>query len=403
MTESTSARFPRLVLAKGREKSLLRRHPWVFSGAVSRMEGKSRPGETIDIVDAQGKWLARGAFSPESQIRARVWTFDKDELIDIAFFTRRLQQAQQWRDWLAERDGLDSYRLIAGESDGLPGVTIDRFGNFLVLQLLSAGAEYQRAAIISALQTLYPQCSIYDRSDVAVRKKEGLALAQGPVVGELPPDLLPIQENGMKLYVDIKAGHKTGYYLDQRDSRLATRRYVADKRVLNCFSYTGGFAVSALMGNCRQVVSVDTSQEALDVAKKNVELNKLDLSKAEFIRDDVFKLLRKYRDQGETFDVIVMDPPKFVENKGQLQGACRGYKDINMLAIQLLNPGGVLLTFSCSGLMNTDLFQKIIADAAIDAGRDVQFIEQFRQAADHPVIAPYPEGLYLKGFACRVM
>lgn len=403
MTESTSARFPRLVLAKGREKSLLRRHPWVFSGAISRMEGKARLGETIDIVDAQGKWLARGAFSPESQIRARVWTFDKDELIDIAFFTRRLQQAQQWRDWLAERDGLDSYRLIAGESDGLPGVTIDRFGNFLVLQLLSAGAEYQRAAIISALQTLYPQCSIYDRSDVAVRKKEGLALAQGPVVGELPPDLLPIQENGMKLYVDIKAGHKTGYYLDQRDSRLATRRYVADKRVLNCFSYTGGFAVSALMGNCRQVVSVDTSQEALDVAKKNVELNKLDLSKAEFIRDDVFKLLRKYRDQGETFDLIVMDPPKFVENKSQLQGACRGYKDINMLAIQLLNPGGVLLTFSCSGLMTTDLFQKIIADAAIDAGRDVQFIEQFRQAADHPVIAPYPEGLYLKGFACRVM
>lgn len=403
MTESTSARFPRLVLAKGREKSLLRRHPWVFSGAVSRMEGKARLGETIDIVDAQGKWLARGAFSPESQIRARVWTFDKNELIDTAFFIRRLQQAQQWRDWLAQRDGLDSYRLIAGESDGLPGVTIDRFGDFLVLQLLSAGAEYQRAALISALQALYPQCSIYDRSDVAVRKKEGLGLAQGPVVGELPPELLPIEENGMKLYVDIKAGHKTGYYLDQRDSRLATRRYVADKRVLNCFSYTGGFAVSALMGHCRQVVSVDTSQEALDVAKKNVELNQLDLSKAEFVRDDVFKLLRKYRDQGETFDVIVMDPPKFVENKSQLQGACRGYKDINMLAIQLLNPGGVLMTFSCSGLMTTDLFQKIIADAAIDAGRDVQFIEQFRQAADHPVIAPYPEGLYLKGFACRVM
>ena len=393
----------RLVLAKGREKSLLRRHPWVFSGAVSRMEGKASTGETIDIVDAQGKWLARGAFSPASQIRARVWTFDKDETIDIDFFIRRLKQAQQWRDWLAQRDGLDSYRLIAGESDGLPGVTIDRFGHFLVLQLLSAGAEYQRPAIVSALQSLYPDCAIYDRSDVVVRKKEGLELAQGPVAGELPPDLLPVTENGMKLYVDIKAGHKTGYYLDQRDSRLATRRYVDDKRVLNCFSYTGGFAVSALMGNCRQVVSVDTSQEALDVAKKNVELNKLDLSKAEFVRDDVFKLLRKYRDQGEKFDVIVMDPPKFVENKSQLQGACRGYKDINMLAIQLLNPGGVLLTFSCSGLMTNDLFQKIIADAALDAGRDVQFIEQFRQAADHPVIATYPEGLYLKGFACRVM
>lgn len=223
------------------------------------------------------------------------------------------------------------------------------------------------------------------------------------MVGELPPALLPITEHGMKLLVDIQGGHKTGYYLDQRDSRLATRRYVADKRVLNCFSYTGGFAVSALMGGCRQVTSVDTSQEALDVARQNVEINGLDLSKAKFVRDDVFKLLRKYRDQGEKFDVIVMDPPKFVENKSQLMGACRGYKDINMLAIQLLNPGGVLLTFSCSGLMTTDLFQKIIADAAIDAGRDVQFIEQFRQAADHPVIATYPEGLYLKGFACRVM
>lgn len=391
------------MLAKGREKSLLRRHPWVFSGAVARMEGKAAPGETIDIVDHQGKWLARAALSPASQIRARVWTFDPNETIDIAFFTRRLTQAQQWRDWLAKKDGLDSYRLIAGESDGLPGVTIDRFGNFLVLQLLSAGAEYQRPALVSALQACYPECSIYDRSDVAVRKKEGMELAQGPVSGELPPDLLAIEEHGMKLLVDIKGGHKTGYYLDQRDSRFATRRYVEDKRVLNCFSYTGGFAVSALMGGCRQVISVDTSQDALDVAKQNVELNQLDLSKAEFVRDDVFKLLRKYRDQGETFDVIVMDPPKFVENKSQLQGACRGYKDINMLAIQLLNPGGILLTFSCSGLMTTDLFQKIVADAATDAGRDVQFIEQFRQAADHPVIASYPEGLYLKGFACRVM
>lgn len=391
------------MLAKGREKSLLRRHPWVFSGAVARMEGKAAPGETIDIVDHQGKWLARAALSPASQIRARVWTFDPNETIDIAFFNRRLTQAQQWRDWLAKKDGLDSYRLIAGESDGLPGVTIDRFGNFLVLQLLSAGAEYQRPALVSALQACYPECSIYDRSDVAVRKKEGMELAQGPVSGELPPDLLAIEEHGMKLLVDIKGGHKTGYYLDQRDSRFATRRYVEDKRVLNCFSYTGGFAVSALMGGCRQVISVDTSQDALDVAKQNVELNQLDLSKAEFVRDDVFKLLRKYRDQGETFDVIVMDPPKFVENKSQLHGACRGYKDINMLAIQLLNPGGILLTFSCSGLMTTDLFQKIVADAATDAGRDVQFIEQFRQAADHPVIASYPEGLYLKGFACRVM
>lgn len=393
----------RLHLAKGREKSLLRRHPWVFSGAVQRVEGKAHSGETIDILDSQGKWLARGAYSPESQIRARVWTFQQDEEINIDFFIRRLQQAQSWRDWVAQRDGLDGYRLIAGESDGLPGITIDRFQNFLVLQLLSAGAEYQRLALLSALQHCYPECSIYDRSDVAVRKKEGLPLAQGPVLGDLPPELLPITEHGMKLLVDIQQGHKTGFYLDQRDSRLAARNYSAGRRVLNCFSYTGAFAVSALMGGCAQVISVDTSQAALDIAKQNVELNKLDLNKAEFVRDDVFQLLRNYRAQGEKFDLIIMDPPKFVENKNQLASACRGYKDINMLALQLLNPGGILLSFSCSGLMPTDLFQKILADAAVDAGRDVQFIEQFRQAADHPVIATYPEGLYLKGFACRVM
>ncbi|HBK4687983.1 23S rRNA (cytosine(1962)-C(5))-methyltransferase RlmI [Serratia marcescens] len=393
----------RLFLAKGREKSLLRRHPWVFSGAVQRVEGKAHSGETIDILDSQGKWLARGAYSPESQIRARVWTFQQDEEINIDFFIRRLQQAQSWRDWVAQRDGLDGYRLIAGESDGLPGITIDRFQNFLVLQLLSAGAEYQRPALLSALQHCYPECSIYDRSDVAVRKKEGLPLAQGPVLGDLPPELLPITEHGMKLLVDIQQGHKTGFYLDQRDSRLAARNYSAGRRVLNCFSYTGAFAVSALMGGCAQVISVDTSHAALDIAKQNVELNKLDLNKAEFVRDDVFQLLRNYRAQGEKFDLIIMDPPKFVENKNQLASACRGYKDINMLALQLLNPGGILLSFSCSGLMPTDLFQKILADAAVDAGRDVQFIEQFRQAADHPVIATYPEGLYLKGFACRVM
>ncbi|WP_132965285.1 MULTISPECIES: 23S rRNA (cytosine(1962)-C(5))-methyltransferase RlmI [Rahnella] len=393
----------RLILAKGREKSLLRRHPWVFSGAVHRVEGKASSGETIDIVDSQGKWLARGAYSPSSQIRARVWTFKQDEDIDIEFFIRRLQQAQNWRDYIAKRDGLDGYRLIAGESDCLPGITIDRFQNFLVLQLLSAGAEYQRAPLIAALQHCYPECAIWDRSDVAVRKKEGLELTQGHVVGDEPPALLPIQEHGMSLLVDIKEGHKTGFYLDQRDSRLAARNYAAGRNVLNCFSYTGAFAVSALMGGCTKVTNVDTSQAALDVARQNVELNKLDLSKAEFVREDVFQLLRKYRTEGQHFDMIVMDPPKFVENKNQLASACRGYKDINMLALQLLRPGGILLSFSCSGLLPTDLFQKILADAALDAGREIQFVEQFRQAADHPVTGAYPEGLYLKGFACLVM
>lgn len=393
----------RLFLAKGREKSLLRRHPWIFSGAVQRLEGKPQSGETIDICDDKGQWLARAAYSPSSQIRARVWTFLADEDIDVEFFVRRLTAAQGFRDLLAARDGLDAYRLIAGESDGLPGITIDRYGRFFVLQLLSAGAEYHRPTLTLALQHCYPDCAIYDRSDVAVRKKEGLELARGVIVGETPPELLAIREHDMAILVDITQGHKTGFYLDQRDSRMAARKYAAGRRVLNCFSYTGAFSVSVLLGDCLQVTSVDTSQHVLDIAKSNIELNHLDVSKAEFVREDVFQLLRAYREQGRQFDMIIMDPPKFVENKNQLASACRGYKDINMLAMQLLAPEGILLTFSCSGLMTTDLFQKIIADAALDAHRDMQFIEQFRQAADHPVMAPYPEGLYLKGFACRVI
>lgn len=393
----------RLILVRGREKSLLRRHPWIFSGAVDRIEGNVQPGQTIDVLDNRGNWLAKAAFSPQSQIRARVWSWQQDEQIDTSFFIRRLKSAQSLRDWLAKRDELDSYRLIAGESDGLPGITIDRYDHYIVFQLLSAGAEYQRSAIIQALRHCYPDCNIYDRSDVTVRKKEGLKPIKGHVEGASPPPLLPITEHGMKLLVDIENGHKTGYYLDQRDSRLAARQYAKDRRVLNCFSYTGGFAVSALMGGCKEVTSVDTSQNVLDIAQQNIVLNHLDSSKAHFVRDDVFKLLRTWREQGEKFDLIILDPPKFVESKNQLMGACRGYKDINMLAIQLLNPGGTLMTFSCSGLMTNDLFQKIIADAALDAGREIQFIEQFRQASDHPVLASYPEGLYLKGFACNIL
>ncbi|MEL6091580.1 23S rRNA (cytosine(1962)-C(5))-methyltransferase RlmI [Plesiomonas shigelloides] len=393
----------RIILAKGREKSLLRRHPWIFSGAIERVEGKPLSGETLDVFDKGGNWLARAAWSADSQIRGRVWTFDRDEQIDQDFFVRRLQQAQQWRKVVAARDDLTGYRLIAGESDGLPGITIDRYDNFLVLQLLSSGAEFQRLNLMNALRECYPECNIYERSDVAVRKKEGLKQVTGLLHGEEPPKLLPIRENGVQILVDIKEGHKTGFYLDQRESRLAASRYVNGKKVLNCFCYTGAFGLFALKGNCKQVVNVDVSQPALDIARQNAELNGFDMSRAEFVRADVFKLLREYREQGEKFDVIIMDPPKFIENKGQLAGGCRGYKDINMLAMQLLNPGGTLLTYSCSGLMESGLFQKILADAALDAKREVQFVEQFTQAADHPVLSTYPEGLYLKGFACRVI
>ncbi|MBE3667744.1 23S rRNA methyltransferase [Vibrio navarrensis] len=393
-----------IYLAKGREKSVIRRHPWIFSRGIDKVEGNPQLGETVDVLAHDGKWLAKAAYSPESQIRARVWSFEKQD-INKAFFVKRLQDAQLLRQEVIERDGLTGYRLIAAESDGMPGVTIDRYQNFFVCQLLSAGAEYQKQNIVDALVEVFPDCNVYERSDVAVRKKEGLKETTGVLHGEMPPKSVVIEENGVKISVDIVGGHKTGFYLDQRDSRQQAMKYVKDKEVLNCFSYTGGFGLYALKGGAKRVINADVSQPALDTAKFNAELNEFDISKkrAVFLNADVFKLLREYRDQGTQFDVVIMDPPKFAESKAQLNGACRGYKDINMLAMQILKPGGTLLTYSCSGLMDQVLFQKIIADAAVDAGRSVKFVERFEQAADHPTDTAYPEGFYLKGFACKVL
>ncbi|EIO3975402.1 class I SAM-dependent methyltransferase [Vibrio vulnificus] len=393
-----------IYLVKGREKSVVRRHPWIFSRGIDRVEGNPQLGETVDVYGHDGKWLAKAAYSPESQIRARVWSFDKQE-INKAFFVKRIQEAQLLREDVIIRDGLTGYRLIAAESDGMPGVTIDRYQNFFVCQLLSAGAEHQKQNIVDALIEVFPDCNVYERSDVSVRKKEGLQETTGVLHGEMPPKSVVIEENGVKISVDIVGGHKTGFYLDQRDSRQQAMKYVKDKEVLNCFSYTGGFGLYALKGGAKRVINADVSQPALDTAKFNAELNEFDISKkrAVFLNADVFKLLREYRDQGTKFDVVIMDPPKFAESKAQLNGACRGYKDINMLAMQILNPGGTLLTYSCSGLMDQVLFQKIIADAAVDAGRSVKFVERFEQAADHPTDTAYPEGFYLKGFACKVL
>ena len=392
-----------IFLQKEREKSLLRRHPWIFSKAIDKIKGKAQSGEPVDVFSQDGRWLAKCAWSPDSQIRLRVWSFDRDEQIDTDFFIRKLSAAAQGRQALISRLALSAYRLVAAESDGLPGITIDRYNNFLVCQLLSAGAEYHRDQLLEALKHLYPECSIYERSDVAVRKKEGLAERKGVLWGETPPDELVIEENnGVRILVDIKGGHKTGFYLDQRDNRAIAGRYADGRKVLNCFCYTGGFGVYALKGGASEVVNVDVSESALVLARRNAELNQLDLTRAHFEKQDVFKLLREYRERGEKFDMIVLDPPKFAESKAQLDGACRGYKDINLLACQLLNPDGILLTFSCSGLMTADLFQKIVADAALDAGREAQILERMGQAADHPIATPYPEGFYLKGLVVRV-
>lgn len=391
-----------IILEKDREKSLLRKHPWVFSKAVKKVVGKPGLGELVDIIAADGTWLAKGSYSPESQIRARVWSYDREETIDTEFFIRRIRRALACREEVIARGALTGFRLVAAESDGLPGVTIDKFDRYLVCQLLSAGAEYYRVNIIAALQELFPEHVIYDRSDVDVRKKEGLAPVKGPLIGELPDMPVVISENGIQLQVDIKNGHKTGFYLDQRDNRAIAARYAAGKSVLNCFSYTCTFSVYAAKAGATRVVNVDVSGPALEIGKANLALNGLADAPVEFVQEDVFKLLRQYRQDGVKFDMIILDPPKFAESKAQLVGACRGYKDINMIAMQLLNPGGILLTFSCSGLMEDGLFQKVVADAALDAKRDVVFLEKMQQAADHLIASYYPEGFYLKGLVAKV-
>ncbi len=392
----------RIYLNVGREKSLLRRHPWVFSKAVNKIKGKPMLGETVDIFDSKGKWLAKGAYSPDSQIRVRVWSFDEHQHIDRDFFLQKLSNAQARRDWFIAQGKLTGYRLIAGESDGLPGITIDKYDNFIVCQLLSAGADFHRYTLVDCLKELYPGCHIYERSDVDVRKKEGLEPTTGWLTEPQDSTECIIEEHGIKIHVDVANGHKTGFYLDQRDSRVAAGKYGKGKTVLNCFSYTSTFSLHCAANDAEKVINVDVSQAALDMGKRNLALNSLSDKQVEFIKEDVFKLLRRYREEKQSFDMIILDPPKFVESKAQLTGACRGYKDINMLAMQLLKPGGTLLTFSCSGLMDASLFQKVVADAALDAKRNVYFVERLQQAADHPIASNYPEGYYLKGLVCQV-
>lgn len=394
--------MPRLTLQDAREKSLKRRHPWIFSKAIKSVSGNPASGQTVAVYSSKGEWLCYAAYSGQSQIRARAWSFDQDDIIDQAFFQRRIERAWQVRQSLFDLSQTSGLRVVAAESDGLPGVTIDKYADVLVCQLLSAGAAAWLPEIVASLTAVFPGLSIYQRSDVDVRKKEGLESETGWL--HLPRDNgeVVIKEHGMSVLVDIIHGHKTGFYLDQRASRAAAKRYAKNKTVLNCFSYTGTFGVAALQGGALSVTNADLSDLALSSALKNAELNQLDLSKIENVKFDVFKLLRQYREQGKQFDMVILDPPKFADSKAQLMGACRGYKDINMVAMQIVKPGGLLLTFSCSGLMEESLFQKIVADAALDANRDCLFIERLGQDADHPIASFYPEGSYLKGLVCKI-
>ena len=391
----------KLTLVPGREKSLLRHHPWIFSKGVANVKDAPEIGGDIDIYSADGEFLARASFSPKSQIRARVWSFDQEE-INEKFFEKRIIDALKSRETLIHETGTTAYRLIDAESDFLPGLIIDRYNNFLVLQVLSAGAEYHLKDITAALHNVFPDDSIYERSDESVRAKEGLEERTGVILGDEPPAELTITENnGIQIIVDIVHGHKTGYYLDQRTNRAAIEKYCDGKNVLNCFSYTGGFCLYALRGHAKAVTNVDVSGPALDIAKRNVALNHLDPGRVKFIKEDVFDFLRNEKKMKHTYDCIILDPPKFAENQSQVQRACRGYKDINMIAAELLNPNGVLMTFSCSGHIEAPLFQKVVADAFLDAKRQGRIIEFLTQAGDHPTALPFPEGLYLKGLVVK--
>jgi len=387
-------------LKKTADSFIKRKHPWIFSGAIEKVEGNPSNGQTVQIFTSDKKLIGNGSFSPSSQIRVRVWSFNPEENIDADYFRRKISLAQSLREKIIDGSKTNAYRIINAESDGLPGLIVDRYADYLVCQFLSAGAEFNKKLIIEILDDIFKPVGIFERSDVEVRTKEDLQPTQGLLKGTVPDDLIEIRENGFKFLVDIKGGHKTGFYLDQTNNRALVSEFSRGKNVLNCFSYTGGFSVYALASGAQKVTQIESSSSALEIANKNIELNGLDISNIENINDDVFKVLRKFRDERKTFDLIILDPPKFAESASQIQKASRGYKDINLLAIKLLNSGGVLFTFSCSGHISQELFQQIVAGAALDSGKEVKIIKQLTQSADHPVSLNFPEGLYLKGFVC---
>lgn len=392
----------KLILKAGREKSLKRRHPWVFSGAVDRLQGSPGSGETVAVFTRDGEFLAWAGYSPDSQIVARAWSFRETDSIDAAFFQRRIRQAVAARPALA---GTNAMRLVHGESDGLPGLVVDRYADTLVVQITTAGAEFWREAIADALIDITGVKNILERSDVDVRELEGLPSKVGVLRGTVVDTPIVIEENGIQLSADLWHGHKTGFYLDQRDNRALTRQltreYSHDAEVLNCFCYTGGMSVSALAGGAKSVLSIDSSAPALAIAAENVRRNALPADRAEWMEADVFQALRQLRDRGRQFDLIVLDPPKFAPTAHHAEKATRAYKDINLLGFKLLRPGGLLMTYSCSGGVSADLFQKVVAGAALDAGVEAQILRRLGPGVDHPVSVHFPEGDYLKGLLLR--
>jgi 23S rRNA (cytosine1962-C5)-methyltransferase len=394
----------KLFLKPGREKPVKNRHPWVFSGAIQHVEGNPAPGTLVQVVDSNGRYLATAYYNPHSQIQARILTWT-DEAIDAAFWQTKIQQAIAGRALLKLEPVTTAYRLINAEADGVPGLVVDKYGDVLVMQCLTRGIDRRKKMITRLLADLLQPKAIIERSDVNVRAKEGLENETGTLWGEPPQTPVTIQENAFSFGVDLLSGHKTGFYLDQRDNRALIGRpeFVKGKEILNVFAYTGGFAVYAAAFGAKSIINVDSSREALEQAEINLRLNGPERPLDEYLMGDAFAVLRDYRDNGRSFDMVILDPPKFVHSKRDLDKASRGYKDLNWLALRLLKPGGILATFSCSGLLSADLFQKIVFSAAVDAGRTVQILHNLHQSPDHPTLLTFPESAYLKGLLCRVV
>ena len=392
---------PVAFLKPGREKAVRRRHPWIFSGAVERLQGEPVAGATVDVLDSSGHFVARGAYSPASQIRLRVWTLDSRENVDAEFFRRRLARAVELRRRLGLLGEGRACRLVFAESDGLPGLIVDRYASELVCQFLSAGAEYWRDTIVGLLLELCAPASIYERSEASARKKEGLASRHGALHGSPAPDV-EVAMGDLRLIVNVAGGQKTGAYLDQQVNRMRVASYAAGARVLDAFCYSGAFAIASLRQGGAAATLVDSSAEALALAERQAVANGV-AHLCRFEVGNAFETLRALRDAGERFDLVVLDPPKFVHSAEQLNTGSRGYKDVNMLGLALARPGGVLATFSCSGHVDRPLFQKIVAGAALDVGREAQILEVLSQPPDHPIALEFPEAEYLKGFILRVL
>lgn len=402
-----------ITLRPGRERPVQQRHPWVFSGAIGAVRGSPRDGDAVEVAGPSGEWLARGFWSGSSQIRVRAATWSSEQPLDEVWLRGSIERAIRGRAPLAPFDkgrGEDSAcRLVFSEADGLPGLIVDRYGPFLVVQISTQGMAVRAGQIVAALVDLLAPRGIYERGDNEMREREGLPPADGPLWGEAPParlELRPIAPPGFALtppafLADLRAGQKTGFYLDQAANRARVAAYLQGADLLDCFCYSGGFSVYAGRAGAARLTLLDSSPEALALAEANLALAEV-TTPVEFVAGDVFQVLRRYRAEGRRFDAIVLDPPKFAHSQAQVERAARGYKDINLLAMQLLNPGGLLATFSCSGLISPDLFQKIVFGAAVDARRDAQIVERLGQSPDHPILLTFPESEYLKGFVCRI-